>query len=208
MNVICEKGGGNMYYSEIEVEAIKIGVGGIERGKKNSKDILIQSVVWLVERYDATSDKQYLEKAVWHIYAYLELGYPYESGHEVFDDVLQKLGHSREELFPAKQWFYKPIILKRSNISQLLGKWNPKLQSMRIKEAVEDIINNVKECKKGTFLYHCGKIIRESEGEMLWEKTFILYVYEDEAILRDINKNKYYILKQEETHGTDRGYRR
>ena len=66
-----------MYYNEVEIEAIKLGVGGIEKIKKNSKDILIQSVVWLVERYDMTSDIQYLQKAVWHIYAYLELGYPY-----------------------------------------------------------------------------------------------------------------------------------
>lgn len=197
-----------MYYNEIEVEAIKLGIGGIESVKKNSREILISSVAWLIEKYDTISDKQYLEKAVWHIYAYLELGYPYESGQDVFDKVLQKLGQSREELFPANQWFYKPIILKRSNINQLLGKWNPKLQSMKIKEAVEDIVNNVEDGRKGTFLYHCGKIIREIEGEMLWEKTFKLYVYEDEAILRDINKNKYYLLKQEEAHGTDRGNRR
>lgn len=197
-----------MYYNEIEVEAIKSGIGGIESVKKNSREILISSVAWLIEKYDTVSDKQYLEKAVWHIYAYLELGYPYESGRDVFDKVLQKLGQSREELFPANQWFYKPMILKRSNINQLLGKWNPKLQSMKIKEAVEDIVNNVEDGRKGTFLYHCGKIIRESEGEMLWEKTFKLYVYEDEAILRDINKNKYYLLKQEEAHDTDRDNRR
>lgn len=207
-DVICEKGGGNMYYNEVEIEAIKLGVGGIEKVKKNSKEILIQSVVWLVERYDMTNDIRYLQKAVWHIYAYLELGYPYESAEDVFDEVLQKLNQDKEELFPANKWFYKPIGLKKSNINQLLGKWNPKLQSMKIKEAVEDIINNVKDGKKGTYLYHCGKIIRESDDETLWEKTFKLYVYEDEAILRNINKNKYYILKQEETHGTDRGYRR
>ena len=197
-----------MYYNEVEIEAIKLGVGGIEKIKKNSKDILIQSVVWLVERYDMTSDIQYLQKAVWHIYAYLELGYPYESAEDVFDEVVQKLDQEKDELFPAKKWFYKPIVLKRSNINQLLGKWNPKLQSMKIKEAIEDIINNVEDGKQGTYLYHCGKIIRESDDEALWEKTFKLYVYEDEAILRNINKNKYYILKQEETHGTDRGYRR
>ena len=197
-----------MHYNEVEVEAIKLGVGGIERVKKNSKDILIRSVVWLVEKYDLTSDIQYLQKAIWHIYTYLELGYPYESGEDVFNEVLQKSGQDKEELFPARKWLYRPVILKRSNINQLLGKWNPRLQSMKIKEAVEDIINHVEVGKKGKYLYHCGKIIRESEDETLWEKTFELYVYEDEAILRDINKNRYYLLKQEETHGTDRGYRR
>lgn len=197
-----------MHYNEVEVEAIKLGVGGIERVKKNSKDILIRSVVWLVEKYDLTSDIQYLQKAIWHIYAYLELGYPYESGEDVFNEVLQKSGQDKEELFPARKWLYRPVILKRSNINQLLGKWNPRLQSMKIKEAVEDIINHVEVGKKGKYLYHCGKIIRESEDETLWEKTFELYVYEDEVILRDINKNRYYLLKQEETHGTDRGYRR
>ena len=122
--------------------------------------------------------------------------------------MLRKLEKDREELFPARRWIYKPVVLKKSTINQLLGKWNPKLQSMKIKEAVEDIIDKVQKGEKGTFLYHCGKIVRESEDEILWEKTFKLYIYEEEAILRDINKNKYYILKQEGTHGTDRSDRR
>lgn len=66
-------------YNSMEVEVIKLGLYNIEDLGLSSKDVLEQSVVWLREKYEITGDARYLDKAVWHIYAYLEMGYPYES---------------------------------------------------------------------------------------------------------------------------------
>ena len=74
-------------YNGMEVEGIKLGVRNIEDLGLSSKDALEKSVVWLREKYEITGDVRYLDKAVWHIYAYLEMGYPYESAKEEFQAV-------------------------------------------------------------------------------------------------------------------------
>lgn len=79
-------------YNSMEVEVIKLSVCNIESLGLSIKDVLMQSVVWLREKYEMTGDARYLEKAVWHIYAYLELGYPYENGRAEFQVILDALG--------------------------------------------------------------------------------------------------------------------
>ena len=46
------------------------------------------------------------------------------------------------------------------------------------------------------FIYHCGKMLEQKDNKALWEKTFVLRVTEDEAVLQDVNKSKYYIFDE------------
>lgn len=92
-----------MIYNIVEVESIKLGVGNIESLGLSSKEVLKKSISWLRERYEVTEDIRYLQKAVWHIYAYLELGYPYESGETEFNIILKYLKMDIEEVFPKKK---------------------------------------------------------------------------------------------------------
>lgn len=183
-------------YNAVEVEAIKSGIGNIESFGLSCREILIKSVSWLKEQYERTEDLRYLQKAVWHMYAYLELGFSYESGEQEFHPILDYLELNAEELFPRKKWRRKEIPLTKMAVSQLLGKWNPSLHSMKISDAVKDIIDKAANRKEGEYVYHCGKIIRQEGGELLWEKTFKLYVNGGSAILHNINENQYYILAQ------------
>ena len=82
-------------YNSMEVEVIKLGLFNIEALGLSSKEVLEQSVIWLREKYETTGDARYLDKAVWHIYAYLEMGYPYESVRAKFQAVLEALGADR-----------------------------------------------------------------------------------------------------------------
>ena len=99
-----------------------------------------------------------------------------------------------EEIFSPIKYRYKKIPLTSTNIRNLLGRWNPRLHSMKINDAVQDIKDKVSNKKEGIYLYHSGKIIKQEGEKILWEQTYKLYVQNDEAIFHDINKNKYYTL--------------
>lgn len=183
-----------MRYNGVEVEAVKAGVRNVESLGLSSGEVLRQSVVWLTEKYEATGDKRYLDKAVWHIYAYLELGYPYESGKAEFQVVSDALGEKEEDLFPKRSWGSKKVPLKKMRINQLLGRWNPGRQSMKISDAVDDIIAKSSNRQIGEYTYHCGKVIRKDGEKILWENTCKLYVREEEVVFQNVNKGQYYIL--------------
>lgn len=192
-----------MFYDAVEVAAVKIAVSNVESLGIYSKDVLIKSIVWLRENYELSGKILYLEKAVWNIYAYLELGFSYDDGREEFQKVATYLHMDMERLFPSGRWQRQRILLNKTNVRNLLGRWNPVLHSMKISEVVTDILDKVSENKKGDYVYYCGKILEESENQKLWEHTFRLSVRKDEATFYDINRNKYYVFVWEE-HRNDK----
>ena len=183
-----------MRYNGMDVEIVKAGIRNVESLGLSSGEVLVQSVVWLREKYVATGDTRYLDKAVWHIYAYLELGYPYESGKAEFQTILDALGEKEDDVFSKRSLESKKVPLKKMRINQLLGRWNPGRQSMKISEAVDDIITKVSSRQIGEYTYHCGKVIQKDGDKTLWENTCKLYVREEEVIFQNVNKGKYYIL--------------
>ena len=126
---ICNMFTYNKNNCTIEVKAILIAVHNIENVGLNSKKVLLNSIEWLRCQYEITQDESFLIKAVWHIYAYLELGYPYISGELEFNRILNCLQLDINTVFPKKGWAYKKVALKKSNINQILGRWHPHFQS-------------------------------------------------------------------------------
>lgn len=62
---------------------------------------------------------------------------------------------------------------------------------------VEDIMDKVSNGEEGEYIYHCGKVIKQDADHILWEKTFKLYVNEEETVFHNINENRYYVLSEE-----------
>lgn len=185
-----------MLYNSVEVEAIKLSVKDLEKKNISSKEVLLKSIVYLQKNYLLNEKKEYLEKAVWHIYAYLELGFLYEDGKELFEKIFNYMGIRIGDIFPNKQWNSEIVILNKTNIRNILGRWNPVLHSMKIEDVVRDILMKVLSKEVGEHLYYCGKIIDDTQDRTLWEHTFKLYVDFSEAFLLDVNKNKYYMFRE------------
>ena len=181
-------------YNAIEVQILKMAVCNIESVGLSGREVLLDSIIWLREKYEATDDKKYLKKAVQNIYAYLELGYAYETGKKEFQAVLDYLGIPAEDIFSPAKYHYKKVALTNTNIRNLLGRWNPRFHCMKINDVVQDIKDKVSNKKEGTYLYHSGKIITQEGEEALWEQTYKLYIQNGDAVFHDINKNKYYTL--------------
>lgn len=185
-----------MLYNTVEIEAIKLALKNLEHRGKQCRQILLASIRWLREYYERTGDEDYLKKAVWHIYAYLEMGFLYEDGKEAFMHILNSLHISLEELDPPWKNHHKKVKVSKMGINNLLGSWHPKLQCMKIGEAVNDIIDKIDSRKIGEYTYYCGRLIKEEKGEAIWEHTFRLYIREDENIFYDVRNNLYYELER------------
>ena len=154
-----------MLYNTVEIAAIKLALQNMEHQEQKCKTVLLGSIRWLRETYERTRDEVFLKKAVWHIYAYLEMGFLYEYGKEEFTYVLNYLHKSADEMNPPWKNHYKKIRVSKVQICKLLGSWNPKLHCMKIGDAVNDIIEKINSGKVGEYTYHCGKQIQEERGE-------------------------------------------
>lgn len=175
-----------------EVEAVKLAVSNLVVGDADCKRIVEHSICTLLELYEAQAKEEYLKKALVHMTAYLELGFPYEDMQKIFDTVLLKLNLKREEVFKRNCYAMKRIPLKKCHVKSLLGRWNPKFHSHKIGDAVNDIMSKAAAKKAGTYLYHSGKVILETEEQTIWEKTFYLHVTENGSIVYDVSRNRYY----------------
>ena len=183
-----------MLYNLSEIEAIKLSVMRLEQLGLDRKEVLIKSIEYLKDDYTRSGEKIFLYKAVWHIYAYIELGFRYDVGKKLFEEILECLGIN--ELFLEKKKKCKKVVLNKTNIRDLLGRWNPMLHSMKIEDAVNDIIYRIYNRVEGEAIYHCGTVIEESQNVILWEHTFKLHIDKRETFLHDMNKNKYYIFEE------------
>lgn len=184
-----------MLYDKIEVEVIKLAVCNMEAAGQTCKHVLLSSIRWLREKYEQCGEKIYLQKAVWHIYAYLELGFSYDAGREEFDRIADYLQQDAEELFSIVLRSYRKVKLTRGNVSRLLGRWNPRFHSMKINDAVTDIIQKVSEKEEGEYTYFSGKVISREKEKLLWEHTFRLFIDSEDSVFYDVNQNKYYLFE-------------
>lgn len=185
-------------YNVVEIEGIKMAVCNIENRGLNSRDSLLSSISYLRRKYELTGEKEYLLKTVSHIYAYLELGFPYERGKQEFLKVTSYLDLDIDLTFPKRKWRNQKILLTKTNIRNLLGRWNPMLHCMKISDVVEDIMEKVQTRQEGEYIYHSGKLLTQKGSEALWKNTYKLYIAENETILLDVNRQKYYELERKE----------
>ena len=134
----------------VYIEAIKLAAGSVQYKDISVKDTFIDAVFQLYQYYQNTENIKYLETSILHIQAYLEMGFPYEEGKDVFDLVLKELGTTRELKFPQKFYFAKKVKLNKTQVRSMIKKWpaSPH-QEMKIDEVVADIITKVKQHETG-----------------------------------------------------------
>lgn len=181
-------------YNKVQIEAIKLAVWNLEAKRYHSKEILKNSMVWLIERYKQDNDGIYLEKELNHIYAYLELGFSFEEIKQQVSFVLENGKMDAAELAELKKSCCPKIQLNKSSVRGLIGRWNPHLHSMPISDVVDDIIMKAGEKQEGEYLYHCGKRLSGQGNDSIWENTYRLLVSKEGAVFQDVNKYKYYQL--------------
>ena len=84
----------------VYIEAIKLAAGSVQYKDISVKDTFIDAVFQLYQYYQNTENIKYLETSILHIQAYLEMGFPYEEGKDVFDLVLKVRNYKRVKIPP------------------------------------------------------------------------------------------------------------
>ncbi len=145
-----------MKETNVEVEGIKLAVSMFRKtDPKRCREVLLESIRWLKDRYIRLGEKEDLQKALLHIQAYGDLGFPYQDVETDLLEIFDSLGAKKEVRKAFRKLFCETIVINKSVINRLLGSWNPARQSMRIGDAVNDIIQKVTKKEEGTYLYHC-----------------------------------------------------
>lgn len=167
------------------IEAIKMATGSVQYKNLSVKDTFIDTVSQLYQYYERFQNIKYLETAILHIQAYLEMGFPYEDGNPVYDIILEKLKTTKELKFPKKFYAPKKIKLNKTQVRSMIKKWpaSPH-QTMKIDEVVADIINKAQQKKPGIFYYKCA----------VTEDLYELVINEKEMFFHDLRRGVFYIF--------------
>lgn len=165
------------------VEAIKMAVGSVQYKGISINNTFITVVLQLHEYFESSKNINYLETALLHIQAYLEMGFPYEEGAEVFDVILRELGTTKELMFPKKFYSSKVVKLNKTQIRGMIKKWpaSPQ-QSMKIDDVVLDIIEKVSKKEKGIYYYNCAVI----------NDMYELVIAESDVFFHDLTRGFFY----------------
>ena len=66
--------------NSLYIEAIKLAAGSVQYKNWSVQDTFMDAVSQLYQYYQNSQNIKYLETAILHIQAYLEMGFPYEQG--------------------------------------------------------------------------------------------------------------------------------
>lgn len=174
-----------------DVEAVKLALKSVMRQNISVKETILGSIKFLWDCYRWSKDHRYLLAALASLQAYLELGFDYEDGREMFDQLMEKLETAREIQFAGKYFPTTIIQLNKTQIKKVIGPWNSsKYHTMPIGEMLEDIMEKVGHKEEGRYEYHSNL----QEGSEKLDRVFELFVGEDASYLHDVQKDKYYLF--------------
>lgn len=168
------------------IEAIKFAAGSLQYKNISVKQTFRDAVSQLYWYYKHLGEKEYLRAATLHIQAYLEMGFSYEDNTELFNEVLEQLGTTRELKFPKRFYASKKIRLNKSQVRSMIRKWpaSPH-QKMKINEVVDDIISKIQNKENGIFYYKCAVT-----GDL-----YELVISTKEVFFHDIARGIFYIFE-------------
>lgn len=170
------------------IESIKLAYGSVQYKGLPIKETFFKSIDLLKNHYEETKNIRYLEVALLHIQAYLEMGFPYEQGESVFAEVLRKLGTTRESEFPRRFYASSSIKLNKSQVRSMIRKWPASpYQKMKIDEVVADIIQKVQKKQSGIYYYQCA----------VTKEVYELTIQEEEIFFYDVSRGLFYTFLED-----------
>lgn len=165
------------------VEAIKLAARSVQYKNLSVQETIIDAVSNLYIYFKHSGNKDYLETALLHIQAYLELGFPYEKAVDTFDSIFGELGTTKELKFPKRFYFSRQIKLNKTQVRSIIRRWpaSPH-QKMKIDDVVADIIYKVEHHEMGIYYYQSA----------IQDEVYELVISEKETFFHDLKRGIFY----------------
>ncbi len=172
--------------------AIKLIIGSLPYQGISVINTMKKVMEYLCIYYEKTLEKKYLEIAIMHMRAYIELGFVYDELKRQFDFVLTLAGVSKKEIYrnvSGENQSAKKI--SKSEIRSMIRRWTSSKYHTKTKdEVVEDIIDKVERRSMGIYYYHSNQNPKNPKSD----DVYALVINEFESYFHDIKRNKYFKL--------------
>lgn len=174
-----------------DVEAVKYAMRSMPYLGISIQELLKKIIYNYKEYYEIENDSRFLQAAMLHILAYLELGFCYEDNRVLFDYFMDKCESFKQELLSNKSLFSKKVKLNKSQVRKMIRRWPAsRYHDMNINEVVNDIIDKVKGKKEGVY-YYDGNTKNKGDQRNLYE-----LIVGETIVFHDIGENKYYTFEE------------
>lgn len=186
---------------KIILESIKLAAANLQLNGVSPEEVIIHSIRFLMELYppeqgEASQDQEggrqrqaILAKAMLLAEAYLELGFPYEGGRELFEQVFHRAGLTEDEVRSFQRRCAGKLKLNKTQIGTVLGRWNPKDHSDTKQRVIEDIMEKVRNHEQGEYFYYTRRKYPKQED------IYQLAVEPGGSYLCHVNRQKYYVFE-------------
>ena len=175
--------------SKETIAAIKLIIGSLPYQGISVINTMKKVMEYLCVYYEKTLEKKYLEIALIHMRAYIELGFVYDELKHPFDFVLKLAGVSKEEIYrnvSGENQSTKKV--SKSEVRSMIRRWTSSKYHTKSKdEVVEDIIDKVERRLLGIYYYHSNQNPKSDD-------VYELVINEFESYFHDIKRNKYFKL--------------
>lgn len=158
------------------------------------KKTVYESVANLIDWYEQFENREYLELALLHIQAYVNMGFALDDAEPVVKKILQLTGKTKEDFFPRENRcrFGKKIKLNRSSVRGMIGKWKATRENPKtVAELVDEIIEKVKTHEEGRYIYQYQR--KNTEDMEIYE----LVIQKEECYFYDVKNFRFYTFSEE-----------
>lgn len=174
------------YINRKNLEIVKLSIGSLRYYDLLPDEELYNIILYLYNGYLYMGREEYLNSAIFHIAAFLEMGFDYR---QIFDQILEERNLDKITILnlihiPNKRKANK------SQIRSMIGKWK-KGSNLTILEVISDIIQKVTENREGVYLYENGKDTMETKGD-----KYELIITKNKNFFIDLKRNKVYLLEK------------
>lgn len=159
------------------------------------KETVSDSLTNLLQWYNQSENRKYLELALLHMQAYANMGFALDDDEPAVKEILDLMGKTKNDFFPRGHMIGKQVRLNKVQVRGMIGKWKASPETpLSIGELVDDIITKIKEHREGRYIYQYQRKVTAGEAE---PEVYELVINKEESYFYDVKNFRFYTFIEE-----------